>query len=123
MVGHAAVITPRCSVELVSDRFRGPFGSGLAPLTEPLPSGAAMRLTPSGLAVPGPSRRSLLRGVGGAALLAGAGIPLLSACGGSGTSSDPKTVSLGSNASDAVPKKAFESVYATFKKQSGITVD
>lgn len=82
-----------------------------------------MRLSPSGLSVPGPSRRSLLRGAGGAALLAGAGIPLLSACGGSGSSSDPKTVTLGSNASDAVPKKAFTDVYAAFKKQSGITVD
>jgi multiple sugar transport system substrate-binding protein len=82
-----------------------------------------MQHTPSGLSVPGPSRRSLLRGVGGATLLAGAGIPLLSACGGSGSGSDPKTVTLGSNASDAVPKKAFANVYAAFKKQSGITVD
>ncbi|MBL1085902.1 carbohydrate ABC transporter substrate-binding protein [Streptomyces actinomycinicus] len=82
-----------------------------------------MRLSPSGLSVTGPSRRALLRGAGGAALLTGAGIPLLSACGSSGSSSDPKTVTLGSNASDAVPKKAFESVYAAFKKQSGITVD
>lgn len=82
-----------------------------------------MRLSPSGLAVPGPSRRSLLRGAGGAALLAGAGIPLLSACGGSGSSADPKTVTVGSNASDAVPKKAFAEIYAAFKKQSGVTVD
>ncbi|MFF8731260.1 ABC transporter substrate-binding protein [Streptomyces sp. NPDC015171] len=82
-----------------------------------------MRLSPSGLSVPGPSRRSLLRGAGGAAVLAGAGIPLLSACGGSGSGSDPKTVTVGSNASDAVPKKAFESVYADFKKRSGLTVD
>jgi multiple sugar transport system substrate-binding protein len=82
-----------------------------------------MRPSPSGLSVPGPSRRSLLRGAGGAALLTGAGIPLLSACGGSGSGSDPKTVTVGSNASDAVPKKAFESVYAAFKKQSGLTVD
>jgi multiple sugar transport system substrate-binding protein len=82
-----------------------------------------MQHTSSDLSVPGPSRRSLLRGVGGAALLAGAGIPLLSACGGSGAASDSKTVTLGSNASDAVPKKAFEQVYAAFKKQSGITVD
>ncbi|WP_141205133.1 ABC transporter substrate-binding protein [Streptomyces griseorubiginosus] len=72
--------------------------------------------------VPSPSRRGLLKGVGGAALL-GAGIPLLSACGSSGSSSDPKTVSLGSNASDAVPKKAFAEIYAAFQKQSGITVD
>ncbi|MFF8403958.1 ABC transporter substrate-binding protein [Streptomyces sp. NPDC014846] len=82
-----------------------------------------MRLSPSGSSVPGPGRRALLRGAGGAALLAGAGIPLLSACGSSGSGSDPKTVTVGSNASDAVPKKAFESVYAAFKKQSGITVD
>ncbi|MFJ8104368.1 ABC transporter substrate-binding protein [Streptomyces sp. NPDC096132] len=80
-------------------------------------------LSPSGrLSLPSPSRRTLLRGIGGAAVL-GAGIPLLSACGGSGTSSDPKTVTLGSNASDAVPKKAFAEIYAAFKKQSGIAVD
>ncbi|MGW0284450.1 ABC transporter substrate-binding protein [Streptomyces sp. NPDC003236] len=82
-----------------------------------------MRLSPSGLSLPGTSRRSLLRGAGGAALLAGAGIPLLSACGGSGSAADPKTVTLGSNASDAVPKKAFAEIYATFRKRSGITVD
>ncbi|MEV5169611.1 carbohydrate ABC transporter substrate-binding protein [Streptomyces flaveolus] len=82
-----------------------------------------MRLSPSGLSVPGPSRRSLLRGAGGAALLAGAGIPLLSACGGSGSGSDPKTVTLGSNQSDAVPKKAYGDIYAAFTKQSGIKVD
>lgn len=33
-------------------------------------------LSPSGLALPAPGRRTLLRGIGGAALL-GAGIPLL----------------------------------------------
>ncbi|MET8565588.1 extracellular solute-binding protein [Streptomyces flaveolus] len=82
-----------------------------------------MRLSPSGLSVPGPSRRSLLRGAGGAALLAGAGIPLLSACGGSGSGSDPKTVTLGSNQSDAVPKKAYGDIYTAFTKQSGIKVD
>ncbi|MEU0969625.1 ABC transporter substrate-binding protein [Streptomyces sp. NPDC005917] len=82
-----------------------------------------MRISPSGLHVPGPSRRSVLRGAGSAALLTGAGIPLLSACGGSGSSSDPKTVTLGSNGSDAVPKKAYAEMYATFKKQSGITVN
>ncbi|MCD9880103.1 ABC transporter substrate-binding protein [Streptomyces guryensis] len=81
-----------------------------------------MDLSPSGLSLPSPSRRGLLRGVGGAALLAGAGIPLLSACGGSGSSSDPKTVSLGSNSSDAVPKKAFAEIYAAFTKQSGVKV-
>ncbi|AZQ35858.1 carbohydrate ABC transporter substrate-binding protein [Streptomyces cyaneochromogenes] len=79
-------------------------------------------LSPSGLSLPSPSRRTLLRGVGGAAVL-GAGIPLLSACGGSGTASDPKTVTLGSKASDPVPKKAFADIYAAYKKKSGITVD
>ncbi|MDX3114743.1 carbohydrate ABC transporter substrate-binding protein, partial [Streptomyces scabiei] len=69
-----------------------------------------------------PGRRTVLRGVAGAAVL-GAGIPLLSACGGSGAAADPKTVTLGSNASDAVPKKAFAEIYAAFKKQSGIAVD
>ncbi|MEV6946275.1 ABC transporter substrate-binding protein [Streptomyces sp. NPDC051172] len=82
-----------------------------------------MDLSPSGLSLPATSRRSLLRGVGGAALLAGAGIPLLSACGSSGSGSDSKTVSLGSNSSDAVPKKAFAEIYAAFTKQSGIKVN
>ncbi|MEU5180055.1 extracellular solute-binding protein [Streptomyces longwoodensis] len=68
-----------------------------------------------------PARRTLLRGIAGAAAL-GAGLPLLSACGGSGSSSDPKTVTLGSNGSDAVPKKAYGDVYTAFTKQSGITV-
>ncbi|MFI5971973.1 ABC transporter substrate-binding protein [Streptomyces sp. NPDC051452] len=81
-----------------------------------------MRPSPSGRSALAPSRRSLLRTAGGAALLAGAGTPLLTACGGSGSSADPKTVTLGSNASDAVPKKAFESVYAAFGKRSGIRV-
>jgi multiple sugar transport system substrate-binding protein len=72
--------------------------------------------------MPCTSRRTVLRGLGGAAVL-GAGVPLLSACGGSGAVSDPKTVSLGSNASDAVPKKAFAEIYAAFAKQSGITID
>ncbi|MGX5183129.1 ABC transporter substrate-binding protein [Streptomyces avermitilis] len=81
-----------------------------------------MQLSSSGLSSPGPARRTLLRGAGGAVVL-GAGLPLLSACGGSGTASDPKTVTVGSNASDAVPKKALADIYAAFKKQSGITVD
>jgi multiple sugar transport system substrate-binding protein len=75
-----------------------------------------------GRPMPVAGRRTVLRGIGGAAVL-GAGIPLLGACGGSGTAAGPKTVSLGSNASDAVPKKAFAEIYAAFTKQSGITVD
>ncbi|MFJ9004485.1 ABC transporter substrate-binding protein [Streptomyces canus] len=71
--------------------------------------------------LPSPSRRGLLKGVGGAALL-GAGIPLLSACGSSDSSSDSKTVTLGSNQSDAVPKKAYGEIYTAFTKQSGLSV-
>ncbi|MEU0781721.1 ABC transporter substrate-binding protein [Streptomyces sp. NPDC006173] len=81
-----------------------------------------MNLHFPGHSAPTPSRRTLLRGIGGAAAL-GAGIPLLSACGGSGSAADPKTVSVGSNASDAVPKKAFADIYTAFQKQSGVTVD
>ncbi|MET7353820.1 ABC transporter substrate-binding protein [Streptomyces mirabilis] len=81
-----------------------------------------MQLSSSGLSSPGPARRALLRGVGGAVAL-GAGLPLLSACGGSGAASDPKTVTVGSNASDAVPKKAFADIYAAYQNKSGITVD
>ncbi|MFE9097962.1 ABC transporter substrate-binding protein [Streptomyces sp. NPDC007264] len=81
-----------------------------------------MHPSPSGLSLPGPSRRTLLRGIGGAAAL-GAAVPLLSACGGSTGAGDAKTVTLGSNASDAVPKKAFADIYAAYKTKSGITVD
>ncbi|MFF8992909.1 ABC transporter substrate-binding protein [Streptomyces sp. NPDC014983] len=81
-----------------------------------------MRPSHPGPPVSSPGRRTLLRGAGAAALLAGGGVPLLSACGGSGSAADPKTVTVGSNASDPVPKKAFENVYADFRKQSGITV-
>ncbi|MDW4907418.1 ABC transporter substrate-binding protein [Streptomyces sp. ADMS] len=81
-----------------------------------------MHHTPSGLSVPGPSRRTLLRGIGGAAAL-GAAVPLLSACGDSDSGSDAKTVTLGSNSSDAVPKKAFAEIYAAFTKKTGIKVD
>ncbi|WP_405895650.1 ABC transporter substrate-binding protein [Streptomyces sp. NBC_00104] len=82
-----------------------------------------MRHSSLGQSLPGTSRRTVVRGLGGAVLL-GAGAPLLSACGGSGgTAADPKSVTLGSNASDAVPKKAFAEIYAAFKKRSGIAVD
>ncbi|MFJ4198225.1 ABC transporter substrate-binding protein [Streptomyces sviceus] len=71
--------------------------------------------------LPSPSRRGLLKGMGGAALL-GAGIPLLSACGSSDSASDSKTVTLGSNQSDAVPKKAYGEIYTAFTKQSKLSV-
>lgn len=67
-----------------------------------------------------PSRRSLLRGsAAGAGALA---LPtLLSACGGPG--GDGKTVSMGSNASDAVPRKAYAKAFAAFEEKSGKTVE
>ncbi|MFF2008610.1 ABC transporter substrate-binding protein [Streptomyces sp. NPDC058195] len=62
------------------------------------------------------SRRSLLRG---AAVGAGAvALPaLLTACG-SGPGGDGKTVALGSNSSDPVPKKAFADAFAAYEAQS-----
>src|SRR3954467_1288033 len=78
------------------------------------------------------SRRTLLRGMAGTAgavMLPGA----LAACGsdskssGSGSSSGSAkaggTVTLGSNASDAVPKKSYVAVFENFQKQNaGTTV-
>ncbi|SCF56539.1 hypothetical protein GA0115254_10106 [Streptomyces sp. Ncost-T10-10d] len=82
-----------------------------------------MRFPPAATSAHGPRRRTILRGLGGTAAL-GAGIPLLGACGGSTSgSSDPNTVTLGSGASDAVPKKAFADVYAEFTQRSGIKVE
>jgi multiple sugar transport system substrate-binding protein len=77
------------------------------------------------------SRRGLLKGFGasaGAVALPAA----LAACGsdsggssassGGGGKSGPGTVSIGSNASDAVPKAAYVKVFADFKKKTGGTV-
>lgn len=62
------------------------------------------------------SRRNLLRGAA-----AGAGavaLPsLLAACGG-GPGGDGKTITLGSNSSDPVPKKAFADAFSAYGKQS-----
>ncbi|MER7049046.1 ABC transporter substrate-binding protein [Streptomyces jumonjinensis] len=62
------------------------------------------------------SRRSLMRGaVAGAGAIA---LPaLLTACGG-GPGGDGKTVTLGSNASDPMPKKAFADAFSAYAKQS-----
>jgi multiple sugar transport system substrate-binding protein len=78
------------------------------------------------------SRRRVLQGL---ALGAGAvaASPLLAACGSSGDSSAASSgsgsasagggsVSFGSNASDAVPKKAYADVFAAFTKASGTEV-
>jgi multiple sugar transport system substrate-binding protein len=69
------------------------------------------------------SRRTVLRGIGiGAAGLAAA--PVLSACSSSSSSGGAasKSTSLGSGASDAVPKSAIQAMVDAFTKQSGDTV-
>ncbi|GAA1502409.1 ABC transporter substrate-binding protein [Streptomyces synnematoformans] len=67
------------------------------------------------------SRRSLLRG---AALGAGAvTLPALLAACGSGPGGDGNTVTMGSNASDDVPRKALQDVLDAFEKKSGKTVE
>jgi multiple sugar transport system substrate-binding protein len=72
-------------------------------------------------------RRIMLKGLLGAAGVAA--LPTLAACSSSKSSSTTTggaatgTVSLGSNASDAVPKKAFQAVYDAFQTKSpGISV-
>jgi multiple sugar transport system substrate-binding protein len=67
------------------------------------------------------SRRSLLKG-GLAAVAVGGSSSLLAACGDSGSSgSSSKTVTIGSNYSDAGVKKAFAAVAAGFEKTSSLT--
>jgi multiple sugar transport system substrate-binding protein len=67
------------------------------------------------------SRRDLLRMLG----VAGAGVAVAScgsdSGGGGGSSTASKEVTVGSNASDAVPKKAYEEVFAGFNKATGLT--
>jgi multiple sugar transport system substrate-binding protein len=67
------------------------------------------------------SRRDLLRVLG----VAGAGVAVAScgsdSGGGGGSSTASKEVTVGSNASDAVPKKAYEEVFAGFNKATGLT--
>ena len=67
--------------------------------------------------VPGPSRRSLLRSAVGLAGVSALGIPTLAACSSSGS----KTVTVGSNGSDAVPKAAFAALFAAAKTATGIS--
>jgi multiple sugar transport system substrate-binding protein len=77
------------------------------------------------------SRRGLLKGFGASAgavtlpaVLAACGSDKSGSSGSSGgKSSGPGTVSIGSNASDAVPKDAYVKVFADFKQKTGGTVD
>lgn len=86
------------------------------------PSVSSSGANPSAAAMSGTSlvgRRTLLKGLltaGGAAALPG-----MAACG-SGGGSSANTTSLGSNFSDAVPKKALADVIKAFEKKSGIKV-
>jgi len=72
-----------------------------------------------------PTRRSILKGaaVGAAGV---AGLPLLAACtgasSGGGGGSNSKSTTLGSSASDPVPKKGIAAMVTAFQKQSGDTV-
>jgi multiple sugar transport system substrate-binding protein len=71
-----------------------------------------------------PDRRTLLKGIGGAAA-AVAAAPLLAACSGgspSGNAGD-KTTSLGSGLSDAVPRSAIQAMVDAYKQKSGATVN
>src|SRR6266542_5922737 len=73
------------------------------------------------------SRRSILRG-GAIAATTLAAPTLLSACGndkdkgGTGTGTNTKPVSLGSNYSDALPKKALADTVAGYKTKSNVDV-
>ena len=82
------------------------------------------RFVPGSVAGTNFSRRSMMRGTLGAG--AALGLPaLLAACGGGGSGggeSGSKTVSLGSNASDDVPKATLKAVTDAFGKAKGVTV-
>ncbi|HYJ76506.1 MAG TPA: extracellular solute-binding protein, partial [Kineosporiaceae bacterium] len=88
------------------------------------------RLVPPSAAATSMRRRSVLAGglglgaaFGGSALLAACGSSSSSSSGGGGTASATGTVTLGSNQSDAVPKKTYQTLVDDFTKQnSGLTV-
>ena len=82
------------------------------------------RLVPPSVAAP-MRRRSVLKGALGTGAALGAPA-LLAACGGSDSgggsgAAGAGTVTLGSNASDAVPKKSLETVLSGFTKSAGVT--
>ncbi|UJH69919.1 ABC transporter substrate-binding protein [Ornithinimicrobium sp. INDO-MA30-4] len=78
-----------------------------------MPSPAALSRSSGGLSTP-LSRRTLFKGGAGLAGLAG-----LSACG----APDPNAVRYGSRSTEAIPKEAFDNVFAAFKAETGLTVD
>jgi multiple sugar transport system substrate-binding protein len=71
-----------------------------------------------------PARRTVLKGIGGAAA-ALAAAPLLAACSGGSPSgaTDSKVTSLGSGLSDPVPKSAIQAMVDAYKQKSGATVN
>ena len=87
------------------------------------------RLVPPSVAGTSTRRRSVLAGglglgaaLGGSALLAACGSSSnSSSSGGGGSASASGTVTLGSNASDAVPKKTLQTLIDSFDKSTGIT--
>jgi multiple sugar transport system substrate-binding protein len=87
---------------------------------------ASQEPAPSALPAGAFSRRTLLKGIGfGAAGITAA--PLLAACTGASKSSSAggtasKATTLGSSASDVVPKPAIAAMMAAFEKKSGDTV-
>ncbi|WP_326685868.1 ABC transporter substrate-binding protein [Streptomyces sp. NBC_01795] len=80
-------------------------------------SGTATGLRAGALAAHPARRRTLLRGAAGTA--AAVTLPALLAACGTGPGGDGKTVSVGSNGSDATPRKAFRAAFDGFEKKSG----
>ena len=71
------------------------------------------------------SRRAFLGG--GMATLGALAVPGLAACGsgsggGGGGKPAAKTITFGSNGSDAVPKKAYQAVFDLYQQKTGIKV-
>jgi multiple sugar transport system substrate-binding protein len=91
-------------------------------VTDPTATMSAFTPSLTGMSI---NRRSLLKGVAGAALLAG-GVSSLAACTGAkapaANAPASKSATLGSGSSDAVPKKATAAMVAAFEKKSGDTV-
>lgn len=66
------------------------------------------------------SRRGFLGG--GLTALGAVAVPSLAGCGGGGSGGGGDTVTFGSNASDAVPKKAYKRVFAKFENEQDLKV-